>query len=1183
MHGGTFSRGGLAGPPASAAEDGHGVSASWPGRAVANGSVAVTWAEPSPSGITAPPVSPPPTPPKAAMRGRRQSVSAEAFAAGAAAAAGGGAGSGVEGGSPPVRQRTREMTPSMRSRVLEAMRGNLLFTSMGEHEKRHIVDKMFDVEKAAGDTIMAQGEEGDNLYVIDYGRCEVHIEGKGLVHVYDNEGIFGELALMYNSPRAATVRAATGTLLWAMDRQMYQAVRRESQQAQRDELRRFFDGVELFRGLTGEQQAQLVDLCLREEEEDGVSTFRAGQAIMRQGEEGHEFYVLRSGSAEAAVEGYGVVKQYTAGGFFGELALMAGGGTRNATITATSDSTCLVVPRRDFIRLLGPLDDLLQQEQQEYSRALVRAKRAGSDDGREQPPQPPQQPPQQDTVTAAAPEPVPVSPPPTPPTPPKAAMPVQATKRQNAQPTSQDRLPMHAQPNEPSSDVLPGTLASMTTIGAVLKMVEAIHPETLHTGAAYRFQLAQHDGLCALVLRWTDTKTREPVGFIDLADVSKQTFDAGQMLIQLWPYHDDLPPLHLVASCEEDYELFKTGLSFIHQEHQRYRVVPLASFPASHHVGERQQEEPDQPVQTQSQLQPQTKVQQSNAGGDEQQQRQTSQQEAGVLLGDFSDEDSPPPSDCALAGAGGDAVVEGSVNPKQSQQLRATSLEAESRVAMLEAELRRLRQSITEESALRQAKEETAALKAATDVTTPQHTEAWVTDVSQGQTESRYYSGSSEVRTRRSRRQSSSSADHRGEVIVSLPQSRGAVTVTVQPETAGGGATPPQPQPQPWSHAERSEPRLHTAVVSHRPVALALEQSEQLDTLAQRLKSFSYGSTGQDPVKLLRHFDKNRSGELDLTEFTAAVRKGGRMTRAMMPDADIQSLFTLMDKDQSGTVGIDELKHFVWGRNRQQIRRGKQGSATASATAAEMAALGRPPLSAPLSPSSAGRRAADRRRNAMARRSRARPSATAGEEVEDEMILALPKREVQILQLLGQRLKSLSYGSNGQDKSKILRHFDRDNTGELDFGQFVAAVRKGGKMTRAIISDAEVRNLFVELDVDSSGTISIDELAAFIWGTDGHSMYAGVCRRRPDGSSHDASTPRFVSARAQHRRRLNLKHGATVELEPNSSDEDFDATCSNECQWYSALSALFTALAVQLCHQCSVCVHPLRPRRLLMS
>eukprot|EP01047_Picozoa_sp_COSAG01_P081759 COSAG01_NODE_16431_length_1236_cov_38.089710_1_plen_152_part_01 len=32
---------------------------------------------------------------------------------------------------------------------------------------------------------------------------------------------------------------------------------------------------------------------------------------------------------------------------------------------------------------------------------------------------------------------------------------------------------------------------------------------------------------------------------------------------------DDLPPLHLVASCEEDYELFKTGLSFIHQEHQR--------------------------------------------------------------------------------------------------------------------------------------------------------------------------------------------------------------------------------------------------------------------------------------------------------------------------------------------------------------------------------------------------------------------------------------------------------------------------------------------------------------------------------------------------------------------------------------------------------------------------------------
>ena len=83
--------------------------------------------------------------------------------------------------------------------------------------------------------------------------------------------------------------------------------------------------------------------------------------------------VLKSGSAQATVSGVGVVKEYVPGGFFGELALMAQGGKRAATITATSDVTCLVVPREEFMALLGPLDDALAEEREEYSKALARA------------------------------------------------------------------------------------------------------------------------------------------------------------------------------------------------------------------------------------------------------------------------------------------------------------------------------------------------------------------------------------------------------------------------------------------------------------------------------------------------------------------------------------------------------------------------------------------------------------------------------------------------------------------------------------------------------------------------------------------------------------------------------------------------------------------------------------------
>lgn len=44
------------------------------------------------------------------------------------------------------------------------------------------------------------------------------------IHTYENSGSFGELALLYNMPRAATIQAASDGSLWAMDRATFRRI-----------------------------------------------------------------------------------------------------------------------------------------------------------------------------------------------------------------------------------------------------------------------------------------------------------------------------------------------------------------------------------------------------------------------------------------------------------------------------------------------------------------------------------------------------------------------------------------------------------------------------------------------------------------------------------------------------------------------------------------------------------------------------------------------------------------------------------------------------------------------------------------------------------------------------------------------------------------------------------------------
>lgn len=99
-----------------------------------------------------------------------------------------------------------------------------------------------------------------------------------------------------------------------------------------------------------------------------TDTFEKGTVIVRQGERGDAFYIIQSGSVDVFTRENGVkpVASLEQGHFFGERALISED-VRQATCIATSDVKCLTLTREDFVRMLGNLQDLIDDDRRTSS------------------------------------------------------------------------------------------------------------------------------------------------------------------------------------------------------------------------------------------------------------------------------------------------------------------------------------------------------------------------------------------------------------------------------------------------------------------------------------------------------------------------------------------------------------------------------------------------------------------------------------------------------------------------------------------------------------------------------------------------------------------------------------------------------------------------------------------------
>jgi CRP-like cAMP-binding protein/Zn-dependent protease len=216
-------------------------------------------------------------------------------------------------------------------------------------------------EIPSGATVVRQGERGDEFFIIAAGQASVLVREQNEDRIVGQMTVgdfFGERALLKRGVREATIKAETPLKLLVFPSKAFWSElagpvgwesRVRAALEERDRLR----ALPIF-AETAPRQLDLLAVKL------AVQPFLAGDVIVKQGDQGDAFYIVREGSVEVISRQERSRRRIATlkiGDFFGEMALLRDA-PRNATVRGLEAGSVWRLERTDFRDLLGRYLDL---------------------------------------------------------------------------------------------------------------------------------------------------------------------------------------------------------------------------------------------------------------------------------------------------------------------------------------------------------------------------------------------------------------------------------------------------------------------------------------------------------------------------------------------------------------------------------------------------------------------------------------------------------------------------------------------------------------------------------------------------------------------------------------------------------------------------------------------------------
>lgn len=227
---------------------------------------------------------------------------------------------------------------------------DFLFHILQEKRLQHFIDCMYQQQIKEGEILIKEGETGSHLYISNKGKFEVSIQGNFL-DTFSDVRVFGELAILYSAKRHATITCLENCSVWTLDCPVFKKLVIKTAIEEQEEMVSFLQNVPKLNTASKEHLYQVTNLLKTE-------FFPTSKQIVKQGEVGDKFYIIRAGSV-TVIRNDSKVAQLGRGHVFGEIALLKDDFRRATVIADAPGAECLTLTRKEFIDHFGEVDEFV--------------------------------------------------------------------------------------------------------------------------------------------------------------------------------------------------------------------------------------------------------------------------------------------------------------------------------------------------------------------------------------------------------------------------------------------------------------------------------------------------------------------------------------------------------------------------------------------------------------------------------------------------------------------------------------------------------------------------------------------------------------------------------------------------------------------------------------------------------